>query len=103
MANTSRRVGRPRLGEAIKAYRAKYEDQLDGPARQVLKRLEGSERARKAFARLGWLKTADGRTCTFPDEGRTEPDAAMAIIKACIEAQQLAGTCPQRIEEQKHE
>jgi hypothetical protein len=101
MVKPSRRADGPRLGEALDAYRIKYGKGLNARAQQVLRRLERSAKARNAFERLSWLKTADGKTRTFPEEGRIEPDGAMAIVKACVEAEQLARTFPQRIEETK--
>jgi hypothetical protein len=41
------------------AYRTKYEDKLDAPARELLERLAGCPAAADAFNGLDWLSQAD--------------------------------------------
>lgn len=62
-----------RLREAIRAYRAQHNEELDEDAHKLLTRLASSNDAAKAFE---WLKPK-------------EDDGGTAIIRACIEAQYL--------------
>jgi hypothetical protein len=81
-----RRAGVPRLGEALRAYRAKYDGKLDAGASRVLRHLEASTTARKAFKGFDWLK---------------ESGDAVAIVEACVEAERLARTFAERIERER--
>jgi hypothetical protein len=65
------------LRNAVNAYLAKYEDKLDAPALELLKRLAGCRDAADAFNDLDWLSQAHH---------------TMLFLKACIEAKQLART-----------
>jgi hypothetical protein len=65
------------LRKAVEAYRTKYEDKLDAPARELLERLAGCPAAADAFNGLDWLSQADH---------------TMLFLGACIEAEQLART-----------
>jgi hypothetical protein len=78
-------AGSSRLGEAIEAYRAKYEDKLDVQARKLLKRLAASRDAADAFNDLDWL---------YQDDHQDEHphNRKMLFLKACIETEQLART-----------
>jgi hypothetical protein len=115
------------LGEAIDAFRAQYNQELDEHARKLLLNLAASDRATKAFKRLK-PKKDDGkaaiikacqsaRTRAFLEQVKTgnpevvqaieqqlEPkdrgqavDGQAAIIRACIEAENLARTFPERV------
>jgi hypothetical protein len=78
-------AGSSRLGEAIEAYRAKYEDKLDVQARKLLKRLAASRNAADAFNDLDWLNQDD-------HEDQHPHNRKMLFLKACIESEQLAHT-----------
>jgi hypothetical protein len=71
------------LRNAVNAYLAKYEDKLDAPALELLKRLAERRDAADAFNGLDWLSQANH---------------TMLFLKVCIEAGQLAGTF-QRLKE----
>jgi hypothetical protein len=115
----------PRLREAIKLYVTQHNEELDEQARKLLRRLADSDEAAKAFKRLK-PKNDDGeaadaivrarlyeQTLKFlkrlgpegikyfeqlkpSDHGKAE-DGQAAIIRACIDAKNLARTFPKRL------
>jgi hypothetical protein len=115
------------LGEAIKAYRAQHDEELDEHARTLLSRLARSPKAAEVF---GQLKPKDGdgeapivkarqlaHTRAFleqvemgnpdvvqaieqqlkPKEHGQAVDAEAAIIRACVMAEHLARIFPERV------
>jgi len=70
----------PRLRQAIEHYRAQHNEELDEHADKLLKRLANSVEAAEAFERL-----------------KPKDDSEAAIIRACIEAENLARTFPGRV------
>jgi hypothetical protein len=74
----------PRLREAIEFYLAQHNEELDEQARELLTRLADSDDAADAF---------EGLKLKRDDEG--------AIIRACIEAKNLARTFPERVKKAK--
>jgi hypothetical protein len=119
------------LGEAIKAYRAQHNEELDEHARKLLTRLAASDDAADAFERLK-PKGDDGeaaiirvrqsaRTRAYlkrlkkgspqivkaieqqlkPEDRGKAVHGQAAIIRACIEAENLARTFPDRVKKAK--
>lgn len=70
----------PRLREAIQLYLAQHNEELDERSRKLLSRLASSDEAAEAFGRL-----------------KPRDDGQAAIIRACIVAENLARTFPQRL------
>ena len=79
----------PRLREAIKTYRAQHNEELDGHTDKLLERMASSDEAAEAFERL-----------KPKDHGRAV-DGQAAIIRACIEAENLTRTFPERVKKEK--
>jgi hypothetical protein len=70
----------PRLREAIHLYLAQHNEELDEHARKLLSRLARTDKAAEAFKRL-----------------KLREDGEAAIIRACIVAENLARTFPERL------
>jgi len=83
----------PRLRGAIERYRAQHNEELDEQARGLLTRLADSDEAVDAFKRL----THAFLIRLKPEDRDGAVDGQAAIIGACINAENLARTFPQRL------
>jgi hypothetical protein len=85
MAVSSRRAGASNLRDAIQIYRFEQQETLEKWARELLTRLADSPNAANAFDRL---RLKDRR-------------AEARVVRACVEAQNVARTFSRRLKQQK--